>query len=216
MTHNLAILLRLLLRPPVLVVSWPLAVQWVSLHPFILYLCFICEYTSAAGAVHAHITQMTMEDFIDDNANRATVTASAVVTFTFPGATPDAFRVDYPPEREVNDPQGQAPTETLVPTSPSSSVISIDSTVSELTDYPPSFDDGLFRILDTTGLQPSLATEAQQPDIPTPTPSPEPCAPTNVEAGPSGYPAPHPPSTASGERWYVVTVGVRVGVFRGW
>jgi hypothetical protein len=58
-------------------------------------LCFVCEYTSAEGAAHAHITQTTTEDFIDDNANHATVTASAVVTFSFPGVTPDAFRVDW-------------------------------------------------------------------------------------------------------------------------
>ena len=140
------------------------------------------------------------------------VTVSAVVTFSFPGVTPDTFCVDYTPEPEVNDPQGKAPTETFVPatvpTSLSSSVISIDSMVSEVTNYPLSFDNRVFHMLDTISLQPSLATKAQQPEILTLTPSPEPFPPTNVEAGPSGYPTPHTPSIVSSERWYIVTVSI--------
>jgi hypothetical protein len=131
-----------------------------------------------------------------------------------------------------------------VSSSPTPSVISIDSdsTIgSEITDYPPSFDEAHFQMLDTTSLHPTLQVPGHFPadilqsSVPTPTPSPQltnatagsssaPVPPTpssqftNATAGSSSAPAPQPtPAThITHDRWYVVTAGSRVGVFNGW
>ena len=108
-----------------------------------------------------------------------------------------------------------------VPPSPASSVISIGSTI-DSDEYPSTFDTHL-DALDTTGLKPYVV-DSDTPRIefaPTPSSSPAPSGPVPESSNSATATAPvaTPTTTSgpdSGNRWYVVTTGTKVGVFRGW
>jgi len=178
----------------------------------------------SVGALRSHVRQTTTETSHNHQQNGTTITTTICefsVTFTFRDESTSVLTPETPAPAasELSAPAAN-------PSSPSPSVISIGSAVSEPTEYPPSFDDHVFQTPDTAGLQLSLSNspvDVLTTGAPTRTPSPEPRMPESAVAGPSSAPIPlstglpaAAPATPHLERWYVVTVGSRVGVFQGW
>jgi hypothetical protein len=107
-------------------------------------------------------------------------------------------------------------TQEATSTSPESTVVSILSDDDDFDDYNRTFDPDL----DTTGIvvhdpftEPEALTPTPSPTFPDDVVTPMPVTPAPV--APAAFSMPATPA-GSEHRWYVVTVGRQVGVFRGW